>query len=142
MEKLNFSININAPRERVWEVLFDEWTYREWTSVFAKGSHAETDWKEGSKALFLDDNGNGMVSRIAKSTPHEYLSIEHLGVIENGKENTEVSEWSGVMENYILNQSNGSTVLNIEMDTNDQWKEYFTKTWLLALNKVKEISEK
>ena len=142
MGKLNFSINIDATKERVWEVLFDKWTYREWTSVFAPGSYAETDWKEGSKALFLDGKGNGMVSRIAKSIPYQYLSIEHLGEMENGKENTVNSEWTGATENYSLDQSGKSTVLKIEMDTNNKWEDYFSKTWPLALNKVKDISEK
>lgn len=67
MEKLNFAVSINAPAEKVWKVLFDDATYRNWTSVFAPGSYAETDWKEGSKALFSDGKGSGMVSRIAKS---------------------------------------------------------------------------
>jgi hypothetical protein len=142
MEKLNFSININAPRERVWKVLFDEWTYRDWTSVFAPGSYAETDWSEGSKALFLDGNGNGMVSRIAKSKPHEYLSIEHLGIVKDGKEDTQIKDWNGAIESYILKQTEDGTVLKIEMDANEEWKDYFSKTWPLALSKVKEISEK
>ena len=73
MEKLNFSIKISAQRKKVWNVLFDDETYRKWTSVFAPGSYAETDWKEGSKALFLDGTGNGMVSRIAKSSPLSFF---------------------------------------------------------------------
>ena len=48
MEKLKFSININAPREKVWDVLLGEKTYPQWTSVFSPDSisTAETDWQE------------------------------------------------------------------------------------------------
>lgn len=144
MEKLKFSIDINAPRNKVWHTLFDDATYPEWTSVFAPGSRAETDWKQGSKALFTDGKGNGMVSRIAESRPDEYLSIEHLGMIKDGKEDTtsdEVKNWGGARENYTLNDNGGRTELKIDMDSAEEYKDYFEKTWPEALNKVKEISE-
>ncbi len=61
METKEFKISINAPKEKVWDVLWNDPFYRAWTSVFAEGSHAETDWKKGSKVLFLDNKGRGMV---------------------------------------------------------------------------------
>lgn len=63
MEKLHFSTNINAPREKVWDTLWNDNSYRKWTSAFMEGSYAETDnWKEGSKVLFLSPGGDGMGS--------------------------------------------------------------------------------
>ena len=53
MEKKQFKIEIAAPREKVWKILWGDKTYPAWTSVFAEGSRAETDWEEGSKVLFL-----------------------------------------------------------------------------------------
>src|SRR5688572_26468739 len=89
MEKLNFSIDINAPREKVWKVLWDDSSYRKWTSVFMEGSCVETDnWKEGSKVLFLDGKGAGMVSKVAVNKPNEYMSFEHLGEVKDGVEDT------------------------------------------------------
>lgn len=145
METLNFSITINASKEKVWDVLFTDATYREWAAEFAPGSCFETDWKERSKALFHDGKGNGMVSRIAKNLPNEFLSIEHLGMVYEGKEDTasdEVKSWAGAKENYTLGENNGITTLTIDMDANSEWKDYFSKTWPKALDKVKEISER
>ena len=144
MQKLNFSIKIKAPKERVWSVLLDDETYRSWTSVFSPGSHAVTDWKEGSKALFLDGKGQGMVSEIAENKPNEYLSIKHLGIVKDGVEELDsdaVKGWAGALENYTLKESGGTTELKIEMDSDDEFKEYFLKTWPSALEKVKELSE-
>ncbi|MBN8571144.1 MAG: SRPBCC domain-containing protein, partial [Ignavibacteria bacterium] len=96
---INFSVQINAPREKVWSVLFDDATYREWTAAFHEGSYAETDWQEGSKALFLGPGGkDGMVSTIARNIPNEFLSIKHLGTVKDGVEDTtseEVQKWAG-----------------------------------------------
>jgi len=58
---MEFSINIEAPKEKVWNTLWNDQTYREWTSAFAEGSRAETDWKKGSRVLFTDGKGSGMV---------------------------------------------------------------------------------
>jgi hypothetical protein len=145
MEKLTFNILIDASPERVWDILLGETTYPAWTSVFAEGSSVQTDWQEGSKALFLDGKGNGMVSRIAKNIPNEYLSIEHLGSFKDGIEDTEsesVKEWAGALENYTLKPSDGKTELFIDMDSSDDFKDYLLKTWPPALEKVKELAEK
>jgi hypothetical protein len=145
MEKLNFSIKIKAPKQKVWSILMDDKTYRTWTSAFAEGSYAVTDWKEGSKALFLDGKGQGMVSTIAKNIPNEFLSIKHLGFVKNGIEDTksdEVKAWAGAMENYTLKENGGITELKIDMDSNDEFINYFSETWPKALEKVKELSEK
>ncbi|MEJ6979794.1 SRPBCC domain-containing protein [Pedobacter sp. P351] len=144
MEKQTFNILINASPEKVWDILLGESTYPQWTSVFAEGSSVETDWKEGSRALFLDGKGQGMVSVIAKNIPNKYLSIKHLGMIKDGvedMESEEVKKWSGALENYTLKPLNGSTELIIEMDMAEEFKDYFLTTWPKALDKVKELAE-
>ena len=146
MEKINFTTNINAPREKVWKVLWDDDSYRKWTSVFTEGSYAETDdWKEGSKVLFLSPSGDGMVSKVASNKKNEFMSFEHLGVVKNGVEDTEsesVKGWAGARENYTLKEENGKTKLVVDMDSTDEFKDYFAKTFPVALEKVKELAEK
>jgi len=95
--------------------------------------------------LFLDGKGEGMVSTIAENIPNEYMSFKHLGVVHNGVEDTEsekVKEWAGALENYTLKSNDGKTALVVDMDINDEYKDYFIKTWPKALEKLKEIAEK
>ena len=145
MQKIHISTSINAPKEKVWKVLWDDSTYREWTGAFGEGSYAETDnWKEGSKVRFLAANGEGMVSMVAANRPNEHMSFKHLGMMKDGMEDTEsdeVKKWSGAMENYTLEGTDGQTTLKIEMDIAPEHKEYFDKTWPRALDKVKILSE-
>jgi len=146
MEKINFTTNINAPREKVWKVLWDDESYRKWTSVFHEGSHAKTEnWKEGSKVLFLGPDGDGMVSRVASNKPNKFMSFEHLGVVKGGVEDIEsesVKEWAGAKENYTLTDENGKTKLVVDLESADEFKDYFAKTFPVALEKVKELAEK
>ena len=91
MNTLHFKTNINAPKEKVWKILWDDKTYREWTSAFMEGSYAESDWKEGSKICFLAPGGSGMFSIIEKKIPNEQMTFKHLGEIKEGKEETPIT---------------------------------------------------
>ena len=144
MEKMSFKTVINATPEKIWKVLWDDETYRKWTSAFAEGSTAETDWKQGSKVLFTDGKGSGMVARIAENRPNEYMSIEHLGEVHNGVEDTtseKVKQWAGAHENYTLKKAGGKTELIIDMDITEEFKDMFSEMWPKALESVKNLSE-
>ena len=52
MEKLNFSILIDAPKEKVWNTMIEDNTYRMWTEEFTPGSYYVGDWNNGSKFYF------------------------------------------------------------------------------------------
>ena len=145
MQKINFSTSINAPKEKVWEILWNLDAYKAWTSAFAEGSQAKTDdWKEGSKVLFVDPKGNGMVSMVAVNKPNEYMSFKHLGEVHEGVEDItsdRVKGWSGSTENYTLKDDSGSTNLLVDMDIPDEFKEMFEKMWPIALEKLKALAE-
>ncbi len=144
MENLHYEIDIKAPANKVWDVITGDATYRQWTAPFCEGSYAETDWKEGSKALFLSPGGNGMTSRIKKSEPGRFLSIEHLGEVKDGVEDLDsekVKQWAGALENYTLEENGATTKFNVDLNITPDFKDYMDKTWPLALSKVKELSE-
>lgn len=141
MQKKEFSITINAPREKVWEALWEESNYRKWTSVFSEGSHAQSDWREGSKILFLDGAGSGMVSEIAKKKEPEFMSFRHLGEVKDGIEDLSKKSWAGALENYTLKQKGNQTQLTVNHDVTDDFADYFENTFPKALAKVKEIAE-
>ena len=145
MIKVNFSAAIHAPKQRVWYVLWEKSFYEQWTRLFAEGSTVKTDgWKEGSMVQFLGPNENGMVSMVVANKPNEYMSFRHLGIVKDGVEDTtsdEATGWAGAMENYTLKEENGITVLTVEMETTEEYKDYFNNKWPKALAKVKELSE-
>lgn len=144
MITLNFSITINALKEKVWKVLWDDITYRQWTSVFTEGSYAVSDWEEGSKILFLSPSGQGMFSTIAKKILNECMWFKHLGTVEDGKEQPEdetSKDWSGATENYTLKEIDEMTELSVAIDVTENEEQYFRDTFPKALEKVKSLSE-
>lgn len=145
MKRKQYEINIAAPREKVWETLWGERSYVEWTSAFSEGSKVETDWKEGSKVLFLNAENEGMVARIEEKKAPEKMFFRHLGMVDkSGKEDFEsekVKAWSGAEEIYLLKDNGQSTELVVQMDLNEDHEDYFDKAWPKAFEKLKNLAE-
>ncbi len=130
LKKISFSTTIKASKEKVWAVLWNDESYRSWTSAFTQGSYAVSDWNEGSKILFLDGKGSGMYSTIAKKIPNEFMSFKHIGEVKDNIElpvDEQTQSWSGSMEDYILKEKDGSTELTIEMDVVESFMDYLKK---------------
>ncbi|RIH63658.1 hypothetical protein D1164_18950 [Mariniphaga sediminis] len=152
-EKLHFEIVINAKPENVFETMLADKTFRKWTHIFNPTSHFKGSWEKGAKILFIgnDEQGNkgGMVSRIRENIPNRFISIEHLGIIEDGREITsgpKVESWAGGLENYSFTEQNGDTLLSVNLEFNsgsmdEQMVSFFSNTWPQALNTLKEICE-
>lgn len=148
MDKLHFSIVIKAPKEKVWDTMLNQDSYRAWTEVFMPGSHYVGDWNKGSKILFLapGESGKmgGMVGRIKENRQYEYVSIEHLGIVAEGKEDTSseaVRPWAGALENYTFKEKNGTTEVLVDIDIADEYKQMMQDMWPKALQKLKELAE-
>lgn len=142
MKKLEFEVMIKAPAKKVWQVLWNDATYRKWTSAFSEGSYAISDWKEGSKIQFLDPKGSGMFSIITENKPNEYMAFKHLGEVKDFKEQGENNAWKGAMETYLLKEEKGSTTLYVKLDADGEFAEYFKGIFPKALAIVKDLSEK
>jgi uncharacterized protein YndB with AHSA1/START domain len=146
---LHFEVIIMARPDKVYSVMVDDKTYSEWTSVFDPTSHFTGSWEKGSKILFLgtDHNGGvrGMTSRIRENIPARFVSIEHLGIIENGKETLigiRANKWAGALENYTLIENNGTTLLEVDMDVHEDYRSDLEEKCPKALKRLKEICEK
>jgi hypothetical protein len=144
---MEYTITINAPAEKVWKTLWEDATYRAWTSAFHESSRAETDWKKGSKVLFLNDKNEGMASTITDNVPNKFMGIKHLGLVADGVEDydsEEAKKWAGSYENYTLNEINGATEVKVEMggaEIPKEFADHFAEAWPRALNKLKELAQ-
>ena len=152
MKNLQFKVGINAPVKKIYDFILgikSKSTYEEWTSLFNPTSTYEGSWDKGAKILFIgvDEKGEkgGMVSRIAENIPNRFVSIQHYGLIKDGKEITagpEVEKWANGSENYTFDESNGTTTVTVDLDTDEDFLGYMNETYPKALDKLKELCEK
>lgn len=152
MAELNYSITINAPKEKVWHTMLDLETYKQWTGAFYPGSYYEGSWEKGSDIKFIaaDSDGklSGIYGRIVENIPYEFVSIEYLGEIVDGQVDTKSDEartWIGAHENYRFAENNGVTTLDVELSGNEvvanAMAKMFEESWPKSLAKLKEITE-
>jgi len=138
---MHFTVDIKAPKELVWKVLWEDAYFRGWSSIFAEGSYAISDWKEGSKIQFIDPGSqSGMSSVIEKSILNEFMSFKHITEIKDGKEQP-LPNWSGAHENYTLKENDGTTTLIVDLDAMDEYKDMFEDKFPKALERVKILAE-
>lgn len=150
MKTLHFSTTINAPRQKVWHTMLDDAPYRDWSSAFNPGSFYRGDWSEGSKILFLGPDPKtgaegGMVSRIAENRLYEFISVEHLGLVQDGVEDTTselARQWAPAYENYTFRERDGATEVQVDIDVTDDHASMFEQMWPRALSRLKELAER
>jgi len=147
METLSYEIIINAPKEKIWDVLWGSDTYSEWTKFFnpKSASIMKSDWQVGGKTYFTNAEGEGMVSTIDSLEKPDQIIFKHLGMVDKeGNEDTEsmeVKQWSGCYEKYILIDFDGKTKLHAEVQTEKDWREHMDQGFTKGLEIVKNLSE-
>lgn len=152
MKKLQFKKDINASAEKVYNTMLgisNIKTYEQWTSEFNPTSTYEGSWEKGAKIYFIgtDENGKrgGMVSEISDNIPFRFVSIRHYGILDGENEITEgaeVEKWAGGLENYSFEENNGVTTVTVDVDSMEDYIDFFNKTFPKALDKLKEIAKK
>jgi uncharacterized protein YndB with AHSA1/START domain len=145
-KKMQFATVIQAPRERVWDLMLAPDSYREWTAPFMEGSYYEGSWEQGSRIQFLTPGGLGMLAEVAESRRPESVSLKHIGQIKDGVEDLDspsVRAWAPAYENYrFVDQGGGATELRIEMDVLPEYEQFMQDTWPQALARLKDICER
>ncbi|TCB77715.1 SRPBCC family protein [Acinetobacter sp. ANC 4173] len=144
MEHLNFSISIAASPEKIWNILWSPDTYTEWTKFFTEGSKIQSDWTVGGRTLFIDSNGDGLIATILVYLPHCSVIFQYQGLLQGGVEDLtspEVQQWQGLLEQYSLAEVNGKTVLNVELETMEDYKYMMEQAFEQGLQRVRELAE-
>jgi len=143
MKTIQKTKHINAPKEKVWNVLLEDAYNRIWMAEFMEGSHAETDWIEGHKVRFLDNDSNGIVGTIKTKQPYDKVEMVYHGEVKNGQDDLDSEmgkAMNGSRENYYLSEENGVTTLQIEVDMGEDWIDMMSAAWDKALEKIEELS--
>jgi uncharacterized protein YndB with AHSA1/START domain len=145
IRKHTYEIEINASSEKVWNVLLNDETYRQWTNYFCEGSYYKGELKQGGRIHFLTPDGSGMYSNIILFTPFSNILFQHIGELVNFEEqpiDEATEKWTGAFENYTLKSNGKTTTLIAEVDLTPDHVDSFNKTFPKGLKKIKLLSEK
>jgi len=142
MNPLTFSLTINASKQKVWDTLWQDNTFRQWAGIIDPGTYMLGALKEGGEVQFISaENGYGVTSLIEKCVPGEYLLLKHSADTQDTGASTREEEWTGGNESYTLTEQGGVTTLTAVFDVPPQQEEYFTTAYPKALECVKRLAE-
>jgi len=147
MERLNFTVEVNAPAHTVWTTMLGDATYRQWTNPFNEaGSWYEGSWDLGKEIRFIgpDKDGSlgGMIATVIENKPDERVTVEYVGEILQGVEyRDERSKVFGGRESYSFSESGGVTTVRVDLDSEEDFSAMFRDVWPLALARLKAIAE-
>ena len=142
MKELQFSIKINAPKERVWVTLWDEKSFRDWAGIIDEGTYMQGEMTQGNEIQFISSiNGYGVTSLIEKLTPNEFVLFRHSAdTKESGLQERE-KEWTGGAESYSLTEKNGVTALLVKTDVPEEMEEMFNIILPKVMERIKTMAE-
>jgi len=136
-------MEINATKERVWDTLWQDETFRDWASIIDPGTYMVGDLKEGNEIQFISsESGYGVTSLVEKLVAGEFLLLRHRAdTQEEGKRERE-NEWTGGEESYSLAEKDSTTTLTVAFDVPPELEEYFTVNYPKALERVRVLAER
>lgn len=141
MRRMQFLVEINAPKEKVWSTLWQDKTFREWAGIIDPGTHMVGDLKENYEVQFISANGYGVTSLVQKLTPDEFLQLRHLSDTQDEGKKERAQEWTGGTESYSLSEQNDTTTLTAAFGVPEDMEEYFKVNYPKALQRVKMLAE-
>lgn len=141
MKEMQFQVDIRAAKEKVWNILWQDQTFREWAGIIDPGTYMVGELKEGNELQFISGNGYGVTSLVEELTPNEFLLLRHQADTQDSGKQEREKEWTGGKESYTLTEKDGTTTLTAAFDVPPEMEEYFKTNYPKALGRVKELAE-
>jgi len=143
MKEIQFQVEIKAPKERVWNTLWQDETLREWAGIIDPGTYMVGDLKEGNEVQFISaENGYGVTTLVEKLVAYEFLLFRHQADTQDSGKQERAQDWTGGKESYSLAEKDGTTTLTAAFDVPPEQEEYFQDNYPKALERVKALAER
>ena len=143
MNELEFQIEIQASKEKVWQTLWRDDSFRQWAGLIDPGTYMIGVMKKGCELQFISsENGYGVTSLVEEMTVNEYLRLRHKADTQKSGEKSRENEWTGGSERYSLGETEEKTTLVVILDVPQEMEAYFKAAYPKALKRVKELAEK
>lgn len=140
---MQFSVEINAGKQRVWDTLWQDETFRQWASVIDPQTYMVGELKVGNELQFTSAaSGYGVVSLVEKLVPAEFLVLRHRADTQGGGGKEREKQWTGGQETYTLTEKNGTTTLTIALDVPAELAQQFKVSYPKAMEQVKVLAER
>lgn len=142
MPQLQFTTKIKATKQKVWETLWNDKTFRDWASIIDDGTYMEGEIIEGQIVRFISSvSGYGVTSLVEKLVPYEFVLFKHMADTKDNGKNTREKEWTGGTESYSLIEQDSFTTLTVKTEVPKELEKIFLESMPKALERIRELGE-
>jgi len=144
IQKLVFSVEIEANANVIWNKMWNKETYTQWVTPFCEGTYFTGEIELGNRIHFIAPSFDGMYSDVFYLIPNELVIFKHIGNLKNLEEqpiDEESEKWTGCFEVYKLKEKEGKTSVSAEIDCMPEYINYMNEKFPLALQELKKVSE-
>lgn len=141
MKEMQFVVEIHALREKVWNTLWQDETFREWAGIIDPGTYMVGELKQGNEVQYISGNGYGVTSLVEVLQPDEFLLLKHSADTQDEGKRERANEWTGGKESYRLTEKDGAVMLVATVDVPLEMEDYFATNYPKALELVKVLAE-
>lgn len=142
MKQMQFSVEIHATKDQVWNTLWRDKTFQQWAGIIDPGTYLVGELKQGSEVQFISsESGYGVTSLVAELITDEYLLLKHRADTQERGARQRDDEWTGGQESYALTENNGMTTLTVTVDVPAELEDALTVSYPKALACVRQLAE-
>lgn len=139
---MQFSTKINASKEKVWNTLWDDKTFRDWSNIIDEGTYMTGELEAGKEVKFISSvSGYGVTSLVEKVIKNEFVLLKEIADTKEHGTQERDKEWTGGTESYSLEENDGITTLLVEIDVPPGQEDTFKDRLPKALERIKALAE-
>jgi uncharacterized protein YndB with AHSA1/START domain len=140
MQTIRRNVVVNANPERVWTLITDNDSIKQWASAFLEGTYVETEGQIGDIVVWKDAAGNTAVK--GKVVAREEYKMFKIGYWDSVEE-TEDTPLGKYVESFIITERNGGTALSVSSGPLlPEHAATHAPLWDKALINLRELAEK
>ncbi|WP_444684513.1 hypothetical protein [Alkalicoccus luteus] len=142
MDTHTFSILIQADKRDIWNVLWEDTSFRDWANLIDEGTYMKGRLEENGEVEFISAvNGYGVTSLVEELRPHEYVRFHHQADTQDSGSGVREEEWTGKTESYLLKEDEGGVTLCLTLTIPANQLPLFSERVPKALARIKELAE-
>ncbi|MFC4735175.1 hypothetical protein ACFO4L_01135 [Bacillus daqingensis] len=142
MDTHTFSILIQADKREIWNVLWEDTSFRDWANLIDEGTYMKGKLEENGEVEFISAvNGYGVTSLVEELRPHEYVRFHHQADTQDSGSDVRADEWTGGTESYLLEESKEGVTLSMTLTIPAHQLPLFSDRVPKALTRIKELAE-
>ncbi|MGX7264287.1 SRPBCC family protein [Enterococcus crotali] len=139
MKHIKKEFLLNCTPAKAWQLVVDRSKYEIWAAAFQAGSTYSGEMKLNETISFVDETGNGLVSKVVIFEPEKEIKFAFLGEITDGKY-VEVPEFTEMLEHYLFEPVGNQTKMLVDVAMDDEYYEMMNDLWDKAGTELISIS--